>query len=126
MLGRLLQFLNAIVPILVTLFGMVILVKLLQLLNVSVFNDVMLSDRTILFRLLQPLKADHHATHQAFLTLLEEPEMDRAALEQFRADGLMKADIVSRTMAASFADISDVLTPEQRQQLLTLRKQFKH
>ncbi len=66
------------------------------------------------FKDLQPLKEQHHAAHQQAVKLLTQPTIDRAALEQVRADEMRLADQVSRRITQAVADAAEVLTPAQR------------
>ncbi len=47
-------------------------------------------------------------------TVLKAPTVDRGVIEQKRAERLAKVDAASKQMTAAFADIAEVLTPEQR------------
>jgi Spy/CpxP family protein refolding chaperone len=65
--------------------------------------------------------ADLRPTHEAFRqaharahALLTAPVIDRAALEQLRAEQMQRMDLMSRRALAAVEDAADVLTPEQR------------
>lgn len=66
------------------------------------------------FKDLYPLRQQHQAAHQQAVKLLTQPTIDRAALEQVRADEMRLADQVSRRITQAVADAAEVLTPEQR------------
>jgi Spy/CpxP family protein refolding chaperone len=68
-----------------------------------------------------PLHADLGAVHAQFQQaharahmLLLAPTIDRAGLEQLRAEQLREMDVVSRRLVKAVADAAEVLTPEQR------------
>jgi Spy/CpxP family protein refolding chaperone len=56
--------------------------------------------------------------------LLSAPNVDRAAIEALRAKQLAAADEASKRVSLALADMAEVLTPEQRQQLA--QKAEKH
>jgi len=66
---------------------------------------------------LLPLRARMHDTHRQVVELLTQPTIDRAALEALRADKLKLAESASQRFTQALADVADVLTPQQRQQL---------
>jgi protein CpxP len=66
---------------------------------------------------LYPLHEQHRTAHQQVVKLLTQPSIDRAALEQVRADEMRLADQVSRRITQAVADAAEVLTPEQRMKL---------
>ena len=55
--------------------------------------------------------------HEELRELVLAEPVDRAAIEQFRQAHMARADEMSRMVAASLADIMNVLTLEQRQEL---------
>jgi len=66
---------------------------------------------------LLPLRARMHDARRQAVELLSQPHVDRAALEALRADKLKLAENASQRLTQALADVADVLTPEQRQQL---------
>ncbi|MEE9560141.1 MAG: periplasmic heavy metal sensor [Acidiferrobacterales bacterium] len=80
----------------------------------SVINDLSL------------VREKHQASHQAFMDALEQPTIDRAALEQIRATELQRAETASSRVVQAIADAAEVLTPEQRIELIRLAAQFRH
>jgi Spy/CpxP family protein refolding chaperone len=52
--------------------------------------------------------------------ILKAPTIDRAALEAKRAERMSKMDQRSKTMTTAFADIAEVLSPEQRAEAVEL------
>jgi periplasmic protein CpxP/Spy len=66
---------------------------------------------------LLPLHSQLLAAHARMKQALEQPTMDRAALESGRAALLQAADEASRRLVQLVGDIGDVLTPEQRKKL---------
>jgi protein CpxP len=72
-----------------------------------------------------PLKLEHQASRQAFIDALSQPSVNRAALEQIRQEEMQRANTASTRLVRAVADIADVLTPEQRTQLIELAR-FYH
>ena len=66
---------------------------------------------------LLPLRARMHDTRRQAIELLSQQTIDRAALEALRADKLKLAESASQRLTQALADVADVLTPQQRQQL---------
>ena len=66
------------------------------------FNDV------------KPIHQQLQEGHEAMTKLLAQPAIDRAALENVRADHVKKMDQMSRRVLAAAMDAAEVLTPEQR------------
>jgi Spy/CpxP family protein refolding chaperone len=64
------------------------------------------------------LKEQHQANREAFAAQLGGASIDRAALEEIRKSEMALADDASRRFVQAMADVAEVLTPEQRQQLL--------
>jgi Spy/CpxP family protein refolding chaperone len=67
---------------------------------------------------LMPLHSQLLTAHSHMTQALEQPTLDRAALESGRAELVQAADQASRRLAQLVADIGDVLTPEQRKGLV--------
>ncbi len=63
---------------------------------------------------LKPMRAEMRGTRQQALDLLAAEKIDRAAIEQLRAERMNKADEASTIISIALADIAEVLTPEQR------------
>ncbi len=77
------------------------------------------------FEDLQTLRADHQAHRDALVEELVQPELDRQALESIRAAELELAEIASARLVGALADLAEVLTPEQRAELLDLAQRFQ-
>jgi Spy/CpxP family protein refolding chaperone len=73
---------------------------------------------------LVPLREEHVAHRQAVARELLKAQIDRAALEQLRTEGLGLADEASRIVVDGVADLAEVLSPEQRVELLELAHRF--
>ena len=72
------------------------------------------------------LAEDHRGGREALIELLAQPVIDRDALEALRAETLELADRGSRLLAASLADAAEVLTPEQRAELIAFAERTRH
>jgi hypothetical protein len=55
---------------------------------------------------------------------LVQPQIDRVALERLREEGLALAEEASRIAVDGVADLAEVLSPEQRAELLELAHRF--
>jgi protein CpxP len=73
-----------------------------------------------------PLKLEHQASRQAFIDALAQPSVNRAALEQIRQSEMQRANTASSRLVQAVADIANVLTLEQRTQLIELTTQLHH
>lgn len=74
---------------------------------------------------LMPLRDQHLATRKAFLELLAQPAVDRQKLEDLRRDELQRAEAGSQRLAKAIADVADVLTPQQRAELIKLAERHR-
>lgn len=75
---------------------------------------------------LQPLISEHRSTKEAMREILEKPYVDRDALEALRVSTLEQADTVSQRMIQTLGDAADVLTQEQRMELLAHKGRHRH
>jgi protein CpxP len=66
---------------------------------------------------LRPLREQQRAARKQVVEILSQPQIDRAALEAARAQGIRLAEDFSRRITQSLADAAEVLTPEQRAKL---------
>jgi Spy/CpxP family protein refolding chaperone len=73
---------------------------------------------------LGPLAQKHRALHQALVAEFAKPQIDREAIEKLRRQGMGLADEATKTALASIEDLGDVLTPEQRTDLIELARRF--
>jgi Spy/CpxP family protein refolding chaperone len=64
------------------------------------------------------LKDRHQGNREAFAAQLGGAAIDRAALEEIRKSEIALADEASKRLVQALADVSEVLTPEQRQALI--------
>ena len=71
-----------------------------------------------------PLAERHREHREAVARELVKPQIDRAALELRRKDGMALADEASRIVVDGVADLAEVLSPEQRAELLELLHRF--
>lgn len=73
---------------------------------------------------LAPLAERHHELHAALVRELGKPEIDRAAIETIRQQGIALADEASKLALAGLEDVGDALTAEQRAELIELGRRF--
>ena len=66
---------------------------------------------------LMPVHEKMRAAHGRMEQILRAPQVDRAAIEAFRAEHIALADDVSKRLAQALADAAEVLTPQQRAKL---------
>jgi Spy/CpxP family protein refolding chaperone len=75
---------------------------------------------------LMALRENGSSIHEQMAELMQAERIDREALETIRQEKVQMMDGVSREIAETMADILDVLTPEQRQQVTERFEQFHH
>jgi Spy/CpxP family protein refolding chaperone len=75
---------------------------------------------------LLPLREQHQAQRQAVIEALKQPTVDRQALEELRLAKLQLAETASSRCVDAVAEIAEVLTPEQRAELVGLAARFHH
>ena len=73
-----------------------------------------------------PLGERHREHREAVARELVKPEVDRVVLDQLRREGMAMADEASRVVIDGVADLAEVLSPEQRVELLGLLHRFHH
>jgi len=73
---------------------------------------------------LVPSIEKHRGFREAMARELARPEIDREALERLRQEELALADAASRRLVAAIADLGEVLTPEQRAELVAFAHRF--
>jgi Spy/CpxP family protein refolding chaperone len=71
-----------------------------------------------------PAAEQHRSHREAIVRELGKPEIDRAAVERLRAQELTMADQASRALVAGLLDAAEVLSPEQRGELIELARRF--
>ena len=84
--------------------------------------------KTILGQALQelgPLRDQHQQHREALAAALVQPSVDRATLDELRRAELQLAEQASQRIVTALADIAEVLTPEQRGELVKLAAQFR-
>ena len=74
---------------------------------------------------LTPAREEHRQHRDAFLAMLSQPNVDRATLEDLRRAELQLADSASQRLVTALADVADVLTPEQRAELVKMAERFR-
>ena len=60
----------------------------------------------------------HKGNRKALIDLLAQPSIDRQALESLRQEELQLAEAASTRMVVALADVAEVLTLEQRREML--------
>ena len=73
---------------------------------------------------LGPVVAKHREHREAMARELAKPSIDREALEGIRKEEIALADQASTLAVASIADLGEVLTPEQRAELIAFAHRF--
>ncbi len=74
---------------------------------------------------LKPVHDRMRATGKEIHGLLLADTIDRAALEQLRAERLADAERISKNLVSALADVAEVLSPEQRKALDERIKEFR-
>lgn len=74
---------------------------------------------------LQPLRAEFRAAGEELASLLTAETVDRQAIESLRAERLIATDDVSKKVINAIAQVSEVLTPKQREGLSARLDQFR-
>jgi periplasmic protein CpxP/Spy len=64
-----------------------------------------------------PLRSQAQSAHSHAMQALQQPTIDRAALEAARAEHLQLADVASKRIVQLIGDVGDALTPAQRKAL---------
>jgi len=70
------------------------------------------------FEELHGMREIHGTQREAFTAALGAAEVDRDALEALRAEGVAMAEQASERIVSALADAAEVLTPEQREELM--------
>ncbi len=73
-----------------------------------------------------PVVAEHRANRDELRTILAGPTIDRAAIEKLRGEEVALVDSLSKTLAGAIADSAEVLTLEQRTELIERLARFHH
>jgi Spy/CpxP family protein refolding chaperone len=74
---------------------------------------------------LHPLMAEHKANREAFVAELAKSEIDRNALEGLRSAEMALADQASNRVVNVLVAVAEVLTPEQRTELIEFAQRFR-
>ena len=72
-----------------------------------------------------PLRDQHRQNRATFLAALGQPDVDRATLEDLRRAELQLAETASQRIVTAVADVSALLTPEQRAELVKMAERFQ-
>ena len=67
-----------------------------------------------------PMRAQHQQAAERARSLLTSPTFDRAELEKLRAQQIATAEQISKRLTQSVGEASDILSPKQRQELISL------
>jgi Spy/CpxP family protein refolding chaperone len=73
---------------------------------------------------LGPLVEKHRGFREAMARELARPEIDRDSLERLRREEIALADQGSKAAVGAIADLGEVLTPEQRAELVAFARRF--
>ena len=73
-----------------------------------------------------PLREQHAANRESLIEALKQSTIDRDKLSELRQATLQLADTASSRIIDAIADSGEVLTPEQRTQLLEMAERFHH
>ena len=71
-----------------------------------------------------PLAELHRSNRTVLVTELTQPTIDRNAIEEIRKSELELADQVSNRLINTLVDVAEVLTPEQRNELIEQAQRF--
>lgn len=66
------------------------------------------------------LREQHQGARAKVLELLKAEKFDKAEMEKLRAQQLAAAEQISKRLVQSVGEASDILTPKQRQELISL------
>jgi len=78
---------------------------------------------------LVPMREKAQAARERAHALLTQPNVDRTAIEAFRAEQVALADTASKRIAQALGDAAEVLTPEQRRKIddqISARRAYWH
>ena len=75
---------------------------------------------------LRPLMEEHRTSHQALAEELTRANLDPEAIERLRQEQVDLFDRFSRRISASLTELGTVLTPEQRAELVSMARKFRH
>lgn len=73
-----------------------------------------------------PVMEQHRANRDSLRTILGGTTIDRSALEKLRGEEIALVDTFSKTIANALADTAEVLTTEQRAELMEKLDRFHH
>lgn len=73
---------------------------------------------------ISPSIEKHRGFREAMARELAKPEIDREAIEGLRREEIALADEASKRVVAAIADLGEVLTPEQRAELVAFAHRF--
>jgi len=73
-----------------------------------------------------PIVEKHRSNRDQLHAILEAPTIDRAAIERLRVEEIGLADNLSRVVASALGDTAEVLTTEQRAELIQHLDRFRH
>ncbi len=71
-----------------------------------------------------PLAEQHRTNRKALVTELSQTTIDRAAIEEIRKAELELAEQASSRLVDALANVAEVLTPEQRNELIEQAQRF--
>jgi Spy/CpxP family protein refolding chaperone len=75
---------------------------------------------------LLPLIQEHRSNHETLVEEITKANLDPEAIERLRASQVELFDRASRELSGSLTEIAEILTPEQRIELLEMSRKFHH
>lgn len=73
-----------------------------------------------------PLVGEHRSNRDRLRSILAAPVIDRAAVEKLRTEEMALVEALSRVVVEALADSAEVLTVEQRTELVRRLERFHH
>ena len=75
---------------------------------------------------LMPLVQEHRSNHESFAEEMTKASVDPEAIERLRRNQVELFDRASREVSSSLTELASLLTPEQRAELVSMAKTFRH
>jgi Spy/CpxP family protein refolding chaperone len=75
---------------------------------------------------LMPLVQEHRSNHETLVEEMTKASLDPEAIERLRQDQVELIDRASRELSGSLTELASILTPEQRVELVSMARKFRH